>query len=248
MSITMGDWKTVQKQPKIASWFEKSHGTDERLQFFIGAGKAVLPNWDTNANPIESFHNTLGDIPGVISRAAFTTALEVNVPLIFKDASVNLCATGWRFQPPFVPYEMALTALERLDKGNPYMHSPDKMSFKVLSRRYWAEHPEVNMDTDLLVRHARTLNGIFPEGITKKDAQELATCIHTVAVDPQCKGGGNPPPGFRCDCKKFVHIGLCSCSLMVAQAQGAVDLRPLVKRCARGVVRAHLWCERKCND
>ena len=92
LSITTHDWGTKHQQPRMARWFEMSYGTSTHVQWFIGAAGGRLPNWDPNANPIESWHNTLGDITGVIERASFTTMLEVNIPAICKDASLHLTA------------------------------------------------------------------------------------------------------------------------------------------------------------
>ena len=107
------------------------------MQFFIGAAKGRCPQWRPNANPIESWHNTLSTIPGVIMRASFTNMLEVNIPAICKDASVNLAATGWQLQPTCIPYEMAEAAVKRAKKGPLPMHNSDKTIWKVMSRRYW---------------------------------------------------------------------------------------------------------------
>ena len=84
------------------------------------------------------------------------------------------------------------------------------------------------MTHKLLRAYHKSLKGVFRDGIGKSEAQDLATCIHTVRLDPRFKGPSNP--GYRCDCKRFVHIGLCSCVLMVAHFGELVDLNRLVKR------------------
>ena len=233
--ITMDDWRKVHKQKKLADWFEKSHGkgeNGEHIQFFIGAAKGRLPCWSPNSNPIESWHHTLGDIPGLISRASFTNMLEVNIPAICKDASINLHARGWLLQPTFVPLEMAEVALKRATEGPPiFMHNPDKSVYKIVSRRYMEKHPDEGMSMELLKRYTKSLAGKFPEGVSKTDAQEIATSINTIRLDPRCKGPCNP--GWRCDCKSFITKGLCSCVLCLSYQQGTFDLTTLLKKCAR---------------
>ena len=224
----MDDWRRVQKQPKMADWFEKSHGEEERMQFFIGAAKGYLPCWSPSAQAIESWHRMLADLPGLIMRASFTNMLEVNIPAICRDASINLATTGWLLMPDFVPYEMAVAPVDRCDNGPSLMHSADKQVYKIISRKYWSKYPKVEMSKELLLLHENSKRGIFPAGVTKERAQEIATCIHTLVVDPRCKGPTNP--GWRCDCKKFVHIGLCSCVLCVAELQGTMDVKGLLKK------------------
>ena len=58
-SITMDNWERVLKQARMAAWFERSHNTEAKLQFFIGSADAKLPTWNPNANPIESWHEQL---------------------------------------------------------------------------------------------------------------------------------------------------------------------------------------------
>jgi hypothetical protein len=103
LSVVVDDWTKKHKQEKLATWFDQGHNTRQGIRFFIGAGKGRLPNWSPSANPIESWHKTLADIPEVIQRASFTTFLENNVPAICKNPSVQLAATGWLFQPSFIP-------------------------------------------------------------------------------------------------------------------------------------------------
>ena len=44
-SITMDNWERVLKQARMAAWFERSHNTEAKLQFFIGSADAKLPTW-----------------------------------------------------------------------------------------------------------------------------------------------------------------------------------------------------------
>ena len=150
----------------------------------------MLPNWTPNANPIESWHNQLGSLVGVIERASFTNLLEVNVPAICKDASLNLAMRGWTFQPTYAPYDMLVVARDRLRRSCPLMSNSDKTVFKVMSRRYWAKHPEAEGEImrPLWRKYKASLEGDFPEGVTKAEAQSIATCMHTVVVDERYKG------------------------------------------------------------
>jgi hypothetical protein len=198
------------------------------MQFFIGAAKGRCPQWRPNANPIESWHNTLNTIPGVIMRASFTNMLEVNIPAICKDASVNLAATGWLLQPTCIPYEMAEAAMKRAKKGPLPMHNADKTVWKVVSRSYWEKHPKAVMDTEFLKRYTASLRGSFPAGVSKKEAQEIATSVHTIVRDPRCKGPCNP--GWRCNCKKFVELSTCSCCLSIAENDGSINVSALLEK------------------
>jgi hypothetical protein len=53
-----------------------------------------------------------------------------------------------------------------------------------------------------------------------------AGCMHIVRRDMRYKGPSNP--GLRCDCKRFVRIGLCSCCLAVAHHKNILDLNKLI--------------------
>ena len=99
----MDNWTRVHKQGKLAQWFARAHNSDAKLQFFIGAAGSKLPIWNPNANPIESWHNQIPLIPGVVLRASFTTMLEATIPAICRDASLSLAAKGWLFQPSSIP-------------------------------------------------------------------------------------------------------------------------------------------------
>ena len=229
LSVTMANWRGVLKQPRMADWFERGHNTEAKLQFFIGAADAKLPLWNPNANPIESWHNQLQHLPGVVARAAFTTALEVTIPAICKDASLSLAAKGWLFQPGCIPHEMAKVAIHRLLKGPGMAFTEDRSVFHVISRKFAAKFPGHPEPTPRLLKaYQKSLNGVFKDGVVKEEAQDVATSMHTVRRDPRFKGASNL--GYRCDCKRFVHIGLCSCVLMVAHFGRLVDLHALVKR------------------
>ena len=143
----------------MAAWFLKCHNSNELIQFFIGAAKGRMPLWDPNANPIKSWHKTMEFLPELVMRASFTTFLEVNLPEIAFDASVQLATKNWEFQPAFIPYEMAVVALERLNKGCPVTEMRQEngpMYYKVMSRRYWAKHPKMKeMTQEFITEYKR---------------------------------------------------------------------------------------------
>ena len=228
LSVVVDDWTKKHKQEKLATWFNQGHNTRQGIRFFIGAGKGRLPNWSPSANPIESWHKTLADIPEVIQRASFTTFLENNVPAICKNASVQLATTGWLFQPSFIPYEMAAVALERLDKDCPLMASADKQTYIIMSRSYWATHPKTRLTVPLMKEYRDSLKGILAPRIKKEAACELCTSQHTIRRDMRYKGKTNT--GWRCDCKGFVQSGPCSCVLMVQHLGSGMNLRVLLSK------------------
>jgi hypothetical protein len=217
------NWSTQQRQRKFAAFFGRAHDTDATLQFFIGCADGEIPLWNPNANAIESWHRQLAHLFGVILRASLANCLEATIPAICRDASRQLAATGWLLHPECPPEEMAQVARRRLKRGPPMLCSPDRSVWRVMSRHYSEKHPEATELTPAMQRaYVRSLKGYFADNITKEEAQDVATCMHTVRLDMRYKGGSNP--GYRCDCKKFVHIGLCSCVCMVASEVGKLDL------------------------
>jgi hypothetical protein len=156
--------------------------------------------------------------------------LEATIPAICRDASLSLAAKGWLFQPSSIPQAMALVAISRLEKGPDLLHNPDRTVFKVLARKFSAKYPgNTDITRELLKAFNKSLEGVFRDEISKEEAQDLATCMHTVQKDTRFKGPCNP--GYRCDCKRFVYIGLCSCVLMVAQFVEKINLYIVVDRC-----------------
>ena len=49
-------------------------------------------------------------------------------------------------------------------------------------------------------------------------------------------------PGLRCDCKRFVHIGLCSCCLMVAHDRGDLNLQKMLSEFVHAPPRRPIPC------
>ena len=90
------------------------------------------------------------------------------MPAICKNASVQLAATGWLFQPSFIPYEMAAVALERLDKDCPLMASADKQTYIVMSRSYWASHPKTKLTVPLMKEYRDSLKGKLAPRIKRR--------------------------------------------------------------------------------
>ena len=212
LAITISDWIQVHKQPEFALMFARSHNTCARLQSFIGAAEGELPLWHPNANAIESWHNSLPNLLGLVMRTSFGRMLEKTIPAICRDASLMLAANGWPIQPAFIPLGMAEVALSRLEEGPPLLANKDRSEFKVLSRSYTRKYPVATLTRRRQKAYNRSLKGKFGEGISKEEVQDVAMSVHTIERDLRYKGPSNP--GYRCNCKRFVHIGLCSCVLL----------------------------------
>ena len=230
MSITVEDWRSKHDQAKLAAWFRKSHDSDTHIQFFIGSAKGALPNWSPNANPIEAWHRTLGDLPSLIMRASFTNMLEVNLPAICKDASLMLAHTSWLTQPSFIPLGMLETAQARL--GDCLLHSEDMCRFEIMSRAYKEKHKveKGRMNDEMRKKYRLSLKGKFPERVTKEEAQDICGYCHVIVEDVRYKGPSNT--GWRCDCKGFVQFSICSHVLLVAHFCGQIDIKKLLAPCA----------------
>jgi hypothetical protein len=229
LSITVDDWTEQHGQGRVAEWFARAHSTDARLQFFIGAGGGELPLWNPNANAIEAWHRLGAGLRGMRMRATLTGTIEDTVRIICKDASLLRIAKGWPLQPTFIPKLMAEVALDRFDNGPQPVNNADHSAFKILSRRFVRKNPEVTAITrPLLQAYNRSLNGKFKRDTTKEEAQDVATSMHTIRRDLRYKGPTNM--GYRCDCKRFVHIGLCSCVLLVEQHGRGLDLASYIAK------------------
>ena len=159
-------------------------------------------------------------------RASFTTMLEVNIPAICREASVQLAAQSWALQPSCIPYDMAVVAVQRLE--HQVRRTKDRQTYCMLSRSYRGKYKEAEITKELKKQFTDSLDGNFPIGISKVAAQDLASCMHTIVRDLRYKGPSNA--GWRCDCKRFVHIGLCSCCLVVMHIEEQTDLNNLIAK------------------
>ena len=152
----------------------------------------------------------------------------VSLPGLVRNASLRNFTRDWLLQPTFIPADMLQVALERIEKGiKKICFSPclQLSVMFVLARHFTEKYPRRHIDTQLIQRYVSSLKGDFSTCKGKEEAQDLAGMMHVVRRDERYKGASNP--GFRCDCKTFMHICLCSCVLVAAHYSEELDLHAL---------------------
>lgn len=215
------------KQKQMAQYFGREYLTEPWHQWYVTASRK-LPAFDANANNIEAFHRTIPDMVGVHLRASFSRVLMSTLPHMIAKASLELATTEWLLQPTSVPKRLAEVAVARIENLKNVCFSPfeDKHVMFVISRHYFESHPTTSITTHLVQEYLASLQGNFVGCSSKAEAQELAGMMHLVWKDARYRGKSNP--GFRCDCKLFMHISLCSCCLVAAEYCNILDVSALV--------------------
>lgn len=214
-------------QRGVTNWFGKEYVTTPWHTWYVTAGAAV-PTFDSNANNIESFHTTIPRIDGIRLRGSIERVLMVSLPALVRNSSLRCFTSEWLLQPAFVPEDMLTRAVQRIEKGiKKICFSPCLQSsvMFVLARHYTEKYPRCNIDTKLIQQYVASLKGNFGACKTKEEAQDLAGMMHVVHRDERYKGASNP--GFRCDCKTFMHICLCPCVLIAAHYSEELDLHAM---------------------
>ena len=215
------------QQKQMAQYFGKEYLTAPWHHWYVTAARK-LPAFDANANNIEAFHRTIPDMVGVHLRASFSRVLMSTLPHMIAKASLELATSQWLLQPTSVPKGLAAVAIARIEHLKNICFSPfqDQHVMFVLSRHFFQLHPDTVITTTLVQQYLASLQGNFLDCSSKAEAQELAGMMHVVWKDARYKGKSNP--GFRCDCKLFMHISLCSCCLVAAEYCKTVDVSALI--------------------
>ena len=188
-----------------------------------------VPSFDSNANNIEAFHSRIPNVEGVRMRASLERVLMASLPSLVQKTSLELFTRQWVWQPSYIPQGLLQVAVQRISNNRlkKICFSPDedqRVMF-ILSRHYCEKYPDTIINTPLIQKYVASLQGDFSSCSSKAEAQELAGMMHVVRKDDRYKGATNP--GFRCECKTFMHISLCTCILVAAQYTGEMDLEAL---------------------
>ena len=216
-------------QSGLADWFDSEYMTKPWHAWYL-TSSASVPSFDSNANNIEAFHSRIPNVEGVRMRSSLERVLMASLPSLVQKTSLELFTRQWVWQPSYIPQGLLEVAVQRISNNRlkKICFSPDEEDQRVmfiLSRHYCEKYPDSNISTALIQKYVASVQGDFSSCSSKAEAQELAGMMHVVRKDSRYKGATNP--GFRCDCKTFMHISLCTCILVAAQYTGWIDLEAL---------------------